>query len=204
MATTQKAPKPGEVDRRPPSRRPKPQNRKVPTKDGQPIGPFDNRIHTHPKVMGRFDAAARTQFLLAYAEQPLLYLAAQAANVCAQTIRYWMKRDPTLVDDMEEARLRYGELLHAEVHRRGVDGVEVPVFWQGKDTGHRVRKYSDRMLELQIKRHDPAYRERFDVTSFNRNTNVNTDVPANRIDMAKLSDKQLKGMRMLVGADDDV
>ena len=77
------------------------------------------------------------------------------------------------------------------------------VFWQGKDTGHRIRKYSDRMLELHIKRHDPAYRERFDVTSVNRNTNVNADVPGERIDMAKLSDEQLKAMVTLLGADDD-
>ncbi len=154
--------------------------------------------------MGRFDAAARAQFLLAYGEQPLLYVAAHAANVCAQTIRYWMKKDPALVTDMEQARLYYSELLQAEVHRRGVDGVEVPLFWQGKDTGHCIRKYSDRLLELQIKRHDPSYRERWDVSTTNKNTNVDVDQSKNLLDFENMSDRQLAALDVLMGGDGDL
>lgn len=50
--------------------------------------------------------------------------------------------------------------LEREAWRRAVEGLEEPVFYQGKVCGV-VRRYSDRMLEMLLKAHRPEeYRER--------------------------------------------
>lgn len=56
------------------------------------------------------------------------------------------------------------DAVEREIHRRGVDGWDEPVF-QGKELVGHVRKYSDRMLELRAKALAPErYRERVDVS----------------------------------------
>lgn len=84
---------------------------------------------------------------------------ARAAGVSLQTVRNHMKNDPTLSDEVEDALEFYKDTLRKEIHRRGVEGVEEPVFYQGAECG-AVRKYSDRMLELEAKRHMPEYRDK--------------------------------------------
>jgi len=45
------------------------------------------------------------------------------------------------------------------VHNRAIDGWLEPVFYKGELIGY-IRKFSDRMLELQAKRYIPAYRDK--------------------------------------------
>jgi hypothetical protein len=59
----------------------------------------------------------------------------------------------------ENAIRQYREVLEKEIHRRGVEGVEEPVFYEGCEVA-KVKKYSDRMLELKAKRFIPQYREK--------------------------------------------
>jgi hypothetical protein len=52
------------------------------------------------------------------------------------------------------------DALEAEARRRAVTGVEEPVFYLGNECG-KIRKYSDRMLEILLKGHRPEkFRER--------------------------------------------
>jgi hypothetical protein len=51
------------------------------------------------------------------------------------------------------------DALRDEARRRAVEGVSEPLVSAGKIVGHKV-VYSDRLLELELKRRDPAYRER--------------------------------------------
>ena len=80
------------------------------------------------------------------------------------------------------------EALEDEARRRAVDGVDEPVFYQGKVSGH-VRKYSDTLLIFLLKAHKPEkYRERHEITGRNGGpiqtedlTELDTDERARRI-----------------------
>jgi hypothetical protein len=58
----------------------------------------------------------------------------------------------------EEALARYEGAIQSEVYRRGVEGIEVPVLYDGAVVAV-VRKYSDPLLMMEAKRVIPEYRE---------------------------------------------
>lgn len=101
---------------------------------------------------------------LAYLEMSgLKYKSSAAAGFSYE----WLKRlraDPTF-SALEEAALEsYRDSLCREAHRRAVEGVDEPVIG-GKDKDRVVaviRKYSDRLLELMLKRHIPEFREKWE------------------------------------------
>lgn len=72
------------------------------------------------------------------------------------------KADPAFSLLEGEALARYGELLEAEAHRRGVEGWDEPVFFKGEVCGH-VRRHSDRLLELALKKNVPEWRDKLSV-----------------------------------------
>lgn len=53
----------------------------------------------------------------------------------------------------------YTDRLHLTIHQRAVEGMVKDVYYKGQVVG-KERIYSDRLLELQLKRHDPAYRDK--------------------------------------------
>jgi hypothetical protein len=108
---------------------------------------------------------ARGTFLTELAATGRFYDSCTVAQVCYTTMQKFRDpasptHDPAFVEQVEEALACYSDKLRSEVHRRGVEGwVERGQF--GKDGVHLgdVHRYSDRLLELHIKRHDPAYRD---------------------------------------------
>ena len=72
------------------------------------------------------------------------------------------KADPEFQALEAEALQRYGELLEQEAHRRGVEGWDEPVFFKGDVCGH-VRRHSDRLLELALKKNVPEWRDKLSV-----------------------------------------
>lgn len=89
---------------------------------------------------------------------------AKAAGVSYTGLLAKRRHDPALQEGMDEAMQAYRESLESEAHRRAVDGVEKPVFYKGSrcDDGD-VKEYSDRLLELMLKRHIPEFREKLQV-----------------------------------------
>lgn len=76
------------------------------------------------------------------------------------TVYDWIEKDESFAADFNDAREESTDILEAEARRRGLEGVDEPVFHQGKVCGV-VRKYSDRLLENQLKANRPEkYRER--------------------------------------------
>ena len=80
-----------------------------------------------PRTAHKFGPAARRRFLDHLRETGHLGQSAAAAGVHYTTTRRRLLPghqlyDPTLVDDVEEARLAYAEKLLAEAYRRGVEG----------------------------------------------------------------------------------
>ena len=156
--------------------------------------PRRNEPH-RASVRGKFDDASRRVFLSHYAQTAVLYKSAHAANLCAQTIRNRILKDTTFADEVEQAKQQYVELLESEVHRRGVVGIDEPIFYKGREVG-TIKKYSDRMLALQVKRFCPEYGERIDVNASAKNTNLNS-----QIDLKALDDVTLEALEKLLSGD---
>lgn len=128
-----------------------------------------------PRGDTKFDAWARAAFLRNLAETGRLYDSAEAAGVCYTTMRSFReggtRHDPVFEQQVQDALDEYRDRLRAEIHRRGVEGwVERGIY--GKEGEHLgdVVKYSDRLLELLAKRHDPAFRDHVHVDAQTRNT----------------------------------
>jgi hypothetical protein len=83
--------------------------------------------------------------------------------------------------------------LEAEVYRRGVEGVNEPVWYQGQRCGV-VRKYSDTLLIFLLKGTQPEKYAQF------INTNIQGKVTLSRgPDLAQLSDEQFSILKQLAG-----
>lgn len=155
----------------------------------------------------RFDAARKRSFLdiLALSGRPAT--AARKVGVSERVVQRHRKEGDDLYDsqfaeDYESSMQLYRELLAAEVHRRAVEGVEEPVFYQGRvavDKEGRpvgIVKFSDAMLALLIKRHDPSFRERQVIEQHNVNVNAALN------DLEKLSPESRRKLREILEAED--
>jgi hypothetical protein len=69
------------------------------------------------------------------------------------------KAFPALQALKDEAKDLYRDKVSRAVHNRAIDGWLEPVFYKGELIGY-IRKFSDRMLELQAKRYIPEYRDK--------------------------------------------
>lgn len=103
-------------------------------------------------------------YLVGYARSGRLADGAAAAGVDLRTGYNWRhdQSDPAFQEGMRIARGLAGDRLEAEVIRRAVEGVEKPVYQQGRLVG-TVREFSDLLLIFATKGALPEkYRERFE------------------------------------------
>lgn len=107
----------------------------------------------------RLDGDRRKVFLQHLRKTGLLWVSADLAGVSGYTVKLHMKDDEDFRTQVEEAMNLYRDSIESEIHRRGIEGVDEPVFHQGIKVA-LVRKFSDRMLELHAKRHIAAYRDK--------------------------------------------
>jgi hypothetical protein len=100
---------------------------------------------------------ARVQqvFLDRYSAVGEKHLAADAAGTTWKTIRSWRKTDPEFDQRVRTAISLYRGRLGEAAHKRGVDGVEEAVYWNGTVVGTK-RVYSDRLLLAHLARHMPG------------------------------------------------
>lgn len=103
---------------------------------------------------------ARASFLQHLQETGNVTASAKAAGF-SRTAAYERRSvDPEFAAAWKEAEEIATDTLEAEARRRAIEGVEEPVYYLGKECG-RIRKYSDRMLEILLKAHRPdKFRER--------------------------------------------
>lgn len=79
-------------------------------------------------------------------------------NVARTTMQEWRKEHPlfdALINSIQDEMV---DTLRDEAYRRSVVGVEEPIFYQGADTGHRVKKYSDSLLQFTLMGYDSRFR----------------------------------------------
>jgi hypothetical protein len=115
-----------------------------------------NTTLTDDQIQAYLDEVARTG---------LLMKSAAAADVSYQTIKRNREEHDEFEAAVQDALELYREAIEEEIHRRGIEGVETPVFGSmGANAGTgivgHVRKYSDKLLEIHAKRHIPAYRDK--------------------------------------------
>jgi hypothetical protein len=103
---------------------------------------------THPK---------KRAFLAAYIVQGTITHAARLAGIERTSHNDWLA-DPVYAAAFERAKAMAAETVEREIIRRGVEGIDKPVYWQGKrvDT---IRDYSDTLLIFQAKKLMPEYRD---------------------------------------------
>ncbi len=108
-------------------------------------------------------AKKKELFLAAFAKSGNVWWSTTKAGVERTTHYRWLKTDKAYVKKFEQAREDAGDLLEAEILRRGYEGVLEPVFYRGVKCGE-VRKYSDTLLIFHTKGVRPEkYRENLGV-----------------------------------------
>ena len=113
---------------------------------------------------------ASDAFLKALAKSCNVTAACRAAGIGRRTAYDWRNDDEAFAAAWDEAVEEAADALEAEAWRRGHDGVDKPVFYQGEAVG-TVREHSDKLLEILLKAHRP---ERFVERIRNENTHAVT------------------------------
>lgn len=104
-------------------------------------------------------ARRRRIFLRVLRRTAIVAEACRAAGAANGSFYNWRHADPDFAAAWDRALADGITTLEDEAIRRARDGVEAPVFYQGKQVG-TTRKYSDRLLVFLLKAHKPErYRD---------------------------------------------
>ena len=99
-------------------------------------------------------------FLAALAHTGNVTQAADITDIARSAHYQWLEADPVYAAAYKDAMEQAAQRLEAEAKRRAVDGVEEPVFYQGKQCGV-IKRYSDALLMFLLKGAMPdKYKER--------------------------------------------
>lgn len=109
-------------------------------------------------------AEAQDTFLTTFAECGILKEAARAAGISRQIVYEWNEHDPAFKARFALAEADANDVIRGEIRRRGVQGVDEPVYQGGELVG-TIRRYSDAMLKLLAASRMPEFRDKLDVTS---------------------------------------
>ena len=102
-----------------------------------------------PKSIEDEIAKGKEAFLMAIQSGLSVWAGCRAARVPRTTIYRWQKADAAFAASWQEAWANRKDVIRDAAFRRGVLGVERPVFQGGKQVG-TVREYSDNMLALLL------------------------------------------------------
>lgn len=130
----------------------------------------------------KFTPKRRETFLEELRLLGLINMSARAAGISPQTVRNHREVDNEFDNAVQEALEDYAERVRLEVRRRAIEGTTTLKFFKGMpimvpvvdedgntfedEDGkmllepYRERQFSDRLLELEAKRVDPAYRDK--------------------------------------------
>jgi len=124
---------------------------------GGPV--FFDDIAISKKVFGlnprKFTNRKALEFFNEYIKHGILTKACRIVGINPRTVYDAVKLHPKFADAMAVARRIAIERLEEEAHRRAVEGVAEPVFYQGEEVG-TVQRYSDRLLELLLEANKPT------------------------------------------------
>jgi hypothetical protein len=96
-------------------------------------------------------------FLASLRSLRYMALAARDCGVTLARVRRWCEEYPEFADQVDMHQQLLAEGISSEIYRRGVEGIEEDVYYQGIVVGSR-RVFSDALLLAEARRRDPAYR----------------------------------------------
>lgn len=115
------------------------------------------------------------------------------ANYARSCVYDWRKQDATFAERWKNALDIAGDLLEEEADRRGRDGYDEPVFYQGEERGQK-RKYSDALLLARLKAIRPEqYREKITMPAMGQQ---NVTVVLRDFSLEALVQKAVRGERI--------
>lgn len=121
--------------------------------------------------LGKMTVKRKKAFLRHLEKSGSRNAAAAYLGVSRQTIYYHEKQDPVFAEKIQMAIDKAEFEIDAEIHRRGIEGIDQNIYYQGKVVGTE-KKFSDRMLEFRAKTLNP---ERYgEKTTTNLNAKVET------------------------------
>lgn len=93
--------------------------------------------------------------VLMLGHQPNISAVARLMGLHPTSVYRAKKNDPEFSEEIDKAMEIGYDGLEEEAIRRGRDGVQEPVFFQGEDTGLRVTRYSDALLKELLRAYRP-------------------------------------------------
>lgn len=134
------------------------------TRDGKPRA-MPPEMYIRKSRVTKLKVEHITRYLDSLSVTGRKYDSCAAAGISYSWLKV-LREDPDFVELEEEAMDAYKDLIYKEAHRRAVEGVDEPlVGGQFRDSIiGTVKRYSDRLLELVLKRHIPEFREKWEGT----------------------------------------
>lgn len=163
--------------------------KKGPNKRAGEKGPNINP-RREPGFFGR-SITARKEFLRVYGMTGSISQAAGYIGVTKECVYGYRNKHPAFAMLMEKVRRRFRQELEQAAHKRGVKGWLEPVYGKEARIGY-VRRFSDRMLELLLKKNIPAFTDKVEVESTSVNAAVSLD------DLRKLSPEGREKLRAVL------
>lgn len=102
---------------------------------------------------------AQQTFIETFARVGIKAVACRAANVDRTTVDWWSEHDEEFAIEYNRARADADDVIRSEIHRRGINGVDRPIYQGGQQVG-TVREYSDVLLIFLAKSRMPEFRDR--------------------------------------------
>ena len=113
--------------------------------------PYRKSVHFGPEE--------KQKFLEVYRETGSSKVAAKTVGVAFQTAYRHRADDPDFFEQWVEADEEYTQSMEVEADRRGVQGVDEPIWYAGKNVG-TIKRYSDILLIFRLKAKRPlVYRD---------------------------------------------
>ena len=98
----------------------------------------------------KFKHPLKRKFLRAFAQIGMVGKAAEAAGIDRDYHYYWLKSDESYRQAYEQSRQMAGDRAEDEVVRRGIEGFDHPIIYEGKITGS-YKAYSDNLAMFFLK-----------------------------------------------------
>lgn len=119
------------------------------------------------QIVSRTTEEKKSKFLMALSEGRDAVGAALLAGAHVSTFFLWRRDDTVFAQQWTQAKAMGDGIklqeMEVEADRRAIQGTEKGIYWQGERVATE-RLYSDNLLMFRMKRLDPQYKDRVEVT----------------------------------------
>ena len=117
-------------------------------------------------------------FLVAFSRSGRVMVSCKMAEIHWTTHYHWKKHDKKYLAAFQMAEQIAADFMEEEVHRRGFDGFDVPVTYEGEIKTY-YKAYSDNLAMFRLKKIRPEYRDNYLANNFLGPVQVNVKFSSN-------------------------